>query len=102
MKNWWNKNWRWLFWLSLPICMIVCAIWATSSYFTEDNLITGMFKIGPMLWLILWLAVLLVWMLLHMGDGPDGGSSSSGDWSIPAPSKQTQRMLKRNMRRRWF
>lgn len=30
----------------------------------------------------------------------NGGNSS--DWSIPAPSKQTQRMLKRNIRRRWF
>lgn len=27
---------------------------------------------------------------------------STGRWSIPAPSKQTQRMLKRNIRRRWF
>lgn len=27
---------------------------------------------------------------------------SSSSWSISAPSKQTQRMLKRNIRRRWF
>lgn len=100
MVKWWKKNWRWVFWLTLPVCMIVGAVWFTAENFTEGNLITGMFKVGPLLWLMFWLLVVLVWMLLHMGDGPNGGTS--GGWDIPAPSKQTQRMLKRNIRRRWF
>lgn len=101
MAKWWNKNWRWVFWITLPVCMIIGAIWFNVYNFTEENLITGLFKVGPLLWLIFWLLIVLVWMLLHMDDGNNSGTTSGG-LNIPAPSKQTQRMLKRNMRRRWF
>lgn len=45
------------------------------------------------------LSMVLVWMTLHFNDK---SSSGSGNFHISAPSKQTQRMLKRNIRRRWF
>lgn len=79
------KKWRWWFWGTLPMCMVVGAFLFGYGHELMGNYVKGFFVIGPLLWLILWLLVALGWMLVHFNDtdGNDhhsGGSTFGVEW----------------------
>ena len=80
-QNWWSRHCGKIFWGSLPVCMIGCAVYSTSKNFCVKNLIMGLWELGPLLWLLIWVFCLLVWALLHLFDGDnhnnDRNSSSN-------------------------
>ncbi len=83
IRNW--RRWWTVIWCSLPVCMVIGSVWMGYGYELMSNYVKGFFLVGPMLWLFVWLAVLLVWMIVHFNDSEGdnhytGGSSSGVEW----------------------
>lgn len=64
--------------------MVIGSVWHGFGYELIENYITGFFIIGPMLWLIFWLCIAVIWMLIHFND-TDGTSHHSSSSGIDGP-----------------